>query len=328
VRRLAIIGGGAWGTALAVAAHRAGSRPIIWARDRSAAVAINDRHENASCLPGVALDPDIAATSDIGAALADAEAGLLAIPAQSLRGVLVAHRHAFRPGFPILHCAKGIEVETLAMMSDVGVAVLPASPFAVLSGPSFAAEVASDLPTAVVIAGPDAPLAHAFVSALGSPRFRPYLSQDALGVQIGGAVKNVIAIACGIVFGQGLGENARAALITRGLAEIVRLGCTMGARADTFQGLAGFGDLVLSCTAPKSRNYRLGLALGRSGGGGVIAGSGPLVEGVATAAAVVRLAARLHIEMPISEAVVAVLHDGAPIDEMIDRLLRRPFRSE
>jgi glycerol-3-phosphate dehydrogenase (NAD(P)+) len=328
VRRLAIIGGGAWGTALAIAARRAGSAPILWARNRAVVAAINDRHENPFLLPGVALDPGIAATTELGAASADAEAALLVVPAQSLRGVLETHRRSLPPGLPVLHCAKGIESHSLSLMSQVGAEILPASPFAVLSGPSFAAEVARDLPTAVTIAGHDAALVRAFMKALGSTRFRPYLSPDPVGAQLGGAVKNVVAIACGIVFGFGLGENARAALITRGLAEIGRLGLSMGARAETFQGLSGFGDLVLSCTAAQSRNHRLGLALGRGEGLEAAIGGRLLVEGVATAAAVVRLAQRQSVEMPVSEAVAGVLYGGLSIAAAIDRLLRRPYRSE
>jgi glycerol-3-phosphate dehydrogenase (NAD(P)+) len=329
VRRLAIIGSGAWGTALAVAAWRAGSRPILWARNPDVVAAINNRRENPFFLPGVALDPSIAATTEFGAATAGADAALLVVPAQFLRGVLATYRHSLPPGLPVLHCAKGIELDSLALMSEVGSEVLPQSPFAVLSGPSFAAEVARDLPTAVAIAGHDAALARAFVTALGSTRFRPYLSPDPIGAQVGGAVKNVVAIACGIILGSGLGENARAALITRGLAEMARLGLAMGARSETFQGLSGFGDLVLTCTALQSRNHLLGLALGRGQSlAAAISGRPRLVEGVATAAAVARLAGRLGIEMPISAAVAAVLHDGEPIDAMIDRLLRRPYRSE
>jgi glycerol-3-phosphate dehydrogenase (NAD(P)+) len=301
----------------------------LWARNREVVAAVNDRHENASLLPGVALDPSIAATTEFGTAMAGADAALLAVPAQSLRSVLEAHRHHLASGLPLLHCAKGIESNSLATMSEVGIEVLPTSPFAVLSGPTFAAEVARDLPTAVAIAGHDAALVRAFMAALASPRFRPYLSPDPIGAQVGGAVKNVVAIACGIIVGYGFGENARAALITRGLAEMVRLGLAMGARAGTFQGLSGFGDLVLTCTALGSRNYMLGMAVGgRQRTPEAIAGRCLVVEGVATAAAVIRLAARLDIEMPISAAVAAILHDGAPIEAMIDRLLRRPYRSE
>jgi glycerol-3-phosphate dehydrogenase (NAD(P)+) len=327
--RLAIIGGGAWGTALAIAAQRAGSRPIVWARDRGVVTAINEQHCNPRLLPGIALDPGIAAVAEIAAATAAADAALLVVPAQALRGVLEAHRDELPRGLPILHCAKGIEQQSLALMSEIGGEILPESPFAVLSGPTFAIEVARGLPTAVAIAGHDAGLAGAFATALGSTRFRPYLSPDPIGAQIGGAIKNVVAIACGIIRGHGLGENARAALITRGLAEIVRLGRAMGGRAETFQGLSGFGDLVLSCNARQSRNHALGLALG--GGQSLAAatdGGRTVVEGVATSAAVARLARRCDIEMPISQAVAAVLYDGVPIDATIDRLLRRPYRSE
>ena len=229
----------------------------------------------------------------------------------------------------MLHCAKGIEIGTLATMSQIGAELLPGSPYAVLSGPSFAAEVASGLPTAVTIASADTAVAKLFMAALGGNRFRPYLSPDPVGAEIGGAVKNVLAIACGIVVGRGLGDNARAALITRGLAEMVRLGLAQGAQAETFRGLSGLGDLVLTCGAGQSRNHALGLALGHGHSlEAALAGRRSVVEGVATAAAAAELAARLGIEMPISEAVDAVLHRGVAIDEMTDRLLRRPYRSE
>jgi len=329
VRRLAVIGAGAWGTALAIVAGRAGANPVLWARDPAVAAAINERHENPFYLPAIALDPAIAATADIEAAVADADAALLVVPAQFLRGVLDSLRHCVPGGLPLLHCAKGIEAGSLAMMSRVGVEMLPASPCAVLSGPSFAAEVARGLPTAVTIASADAALAESFIAALGSSRFRPYLSQDPIGAEIGGAVKNVLAIACGIVVGGGLGDNARAALITRGLAEMVRLGLSQGALPETFRGLSGLGDLVLTCSAAQSRNHALGLALGHGESlDAALGGRRSVVEGVATAAAVAGLAARLGIEMPISEAVDAVLHRGAPIDAMTDQLLRRPYRAE
>jgi glycerol-3-phosphate dehydrogenase (NAD(P)+) len=254
---------------------------------------------------------------------------LLVVPAQFLRGVLSQLRCHLRRGQPVLHCAKGIEAHSLKTMSEVAGEILPDSPWAVLSGPSFAAEVACGLPTAVTIASHEASLARIFMAALGSARFRPYLSEDPIGVEVGGAVKNVLAIACGIVVGRGLGDNARAALITRGLAEMIRLGAARGGRAETFRGLSGLGDLVLTCSSAKSRNYALGLALGR--GEGLDAALGrrrSVVEGVATAAVVARLAGRLGIEMPISEAVDALLHHGESIDAMIDLLLRRPHRSE
>lgn len=327
--RLAIIGAGAWGTALATVAHRAGSAVTLWARDPEIAVAINTRHENPDYLPGVALDPAIIATAGIAAAIETVDALLLAVPAQFLRGVLARFGDHIPRGLPVLHCAKGIETDSLAMMSQIGAELLPDSPFAVLSGPSFAAEVACGLPTAVTIASSDARIAGRFASALGGNHFRPYLSPDPIGAEIGGAVKNVLAIACGIVVGRGLGDNARAALITRGLAEMVRLGVAQGAQTDTFRGLSGLGDLVLTCSAVQSRNHSLGLALGRGGSlEATISGRRSVVEGVATAASVAELAMRLGIEMPISAAVDAVLHRGVPIDEMTRRLLRRPYRPE
>jgi glycerol-3-phosphate dehydrogenase (NAD(P)+) len=329
VKRLAIIGGGAWGTTMAVVATRAGASPMLWARDPAIVAVVNERHENPVYLPGIALDPAIRATADLAAAVGDAEAALLAVPAQFLRGVLHALAPHLPPGVPLLLCAKGIETVSLLTMSEVAAAIVPQAPLAVLSGPSFAAEVARSLPTAVTVASRDPGLAGRFVAALGSPGFRPYLSEDPLGAEIGGAVKNVLAIACGIIVGRGFGENARAALITRGLAEMVRLGVAKGGRADTFRGLSGLGDLVLTCSAEQSRNHALGLALGRGATlAQALAGRRAVVEGIATAAAVAALAERLRIEMPVSAAVDAVLHRGEAIDAMAERLLSRPYRSE
>ena len=329
MKRLAIIGGGGWGTALAVVARRAGKNAVLWARDEGVVAAINKRHENPLFLPGVALDPAIVATSDIDAATAGADAAVLVVPAQFLRSVIGRLRPGLPEGMPVLHCAKGIEAGSLKTMSEVSAELLPHPPVAVLSGPTFAAEVARGLPTAVTIASHDRVLVRGFSTALGSSRFRPYLSDDPTGAEIGGAVKNVLAIACGTVEGRGLGENARASLITRGLAEMIRLGLAKGGRAETFSGLSGIGDLVLTCTAAQSRNYALGVGLGRGQNlAAALAGRRSVVEGVATASAVAELAGRLGIEMPISEAVEAVLHGGASIDAMIDSLLHRPFRSE
>ena len=329
MKRLAIIGAGAWGTALSVVARRAGSTPVLWARDRAIVTAINERHENPLLLPGVILDSAIIATNDIDAATANAEAAVLAIPTQFLRSAIRTLRTGLPSGLPVLHCSKGIEAESLKTMSEISAELLPNSPFAVLSGPTFAGEVARGLPTAVAIASHDAALARAFIGALGSSRFRPYWSDDPNGVEIGGAVKNVIAIGCGTVVGRGLGENARAALITRGLAEMIRMGLAKGAHAETFRGLSGIGDLVLTCSTAQSRNYALGLALGQGQTlGEALAGRRSVVEGVATAAAVSGLAERIGIEMPISAAVEAVLHRGASIDTTIDDLLSRPRRRE
>ena len=329
MKRLAVIGGGAWGTALALVAARAGANVVLWARDPAITTAINERHENPVYLPGIALDPALPATADPEAALNHAEAVLLVVPAQFMRGVLDLLEPLLPPSMPLLLCAKGIEIESLRTMSELAQELVPSSPLAVLSGPSFAGEVARDLPTAVTIASGEPELAEVLVATLGTARFRPYRSHDPIGVEIGGAVKNVLAIACGIVEGRGLGDNARAALVTRGLSEMIRLGVAKGAQPDTFRGLSGLGDLVLTCTAGQSRNYTLGLALGRGRSlGEALGGRRSVVEGVATAAAVARLAARLDVEMPITAAVEGVLHRGVPIEAMIEGLLSRPYRSE
>jgi glycerol-3-phosphate dehydrogenase (NAD(P)+) len=343
VKRLAVIGGGAWGTALAVIAARAGCAVALWARDAAVVEAITAGRENPVYLPGIALDPAIAATTELAAALDGAAAALIVVPAQFLRGVLdqiaATLRAAILPSqasrdrevrrLPLLLCAKGIEAGSLKTMSEVAAEIFPGSPVAVLSGPSFAIEAARGLPTAVTIASRDPALAAGFVATLGSACFRPYSSADPIGVEIGGAVKNVLAIACGIVEGRGLGDNGRAALITRGLAEMVRLGLAKGAEAETFRGLSGLGDLVLTCTARQSRNYALGTSLGSSKSlAEALAGRRSVVEGVASAAAVAKLAARLGVEMPITSAVDAVLHRGMAIDAMIEALLSRPYRAE
>ena len=329
LQRLAIIGGGAWGTALALVARRAGTAVVLWARDRGVAAEINEQHQNSLFLPGVALDPAVTATADLRAATEKAEGALLVVPAQFLRGVLYLLAARLRQGLPILLCAKGIETASLKTMSEIAADILPNCPSAVLSGPTLALEVARGLPAAVTIASRDASLGRAFVTALGSGKFRPYLSEDPIGAEIGGAVKNVLAIACGIVSGRGLGDNARAALITRGLAEMIRLGVAKGGRPETFSGLSGLGDLVLTCNAAQSRNFALGLALGQGQRlDAVLRGRRSVVEGVATAVAVVRLGERLGVEMPISEGVDAVLHRGGSIDAMIEQLLRRPYRAE
>jgi glycerol-3-phosphate dehydrogenase (NAD(P)+) len=329
VKRLAVIGGGAWGSALASVAARAGAGVVLWARDPNVVAAINQLHESPLFLPGIALDRSITATTDAAVAIAGADAALIVVPAQFLRGALTMLAPLMPSGLPILLCAKGIETGSLQTMSEIAREIVPEAATAILSGPSFAAEVARGLPTAVTIASRDPAIARAFVAALGTARFRPYSSSDPIGAEIGGAVKNVLAIACGIIEGRGLGDNARAALITRGLAEMIRLGLAKGAEAETFRGLSGLGDLVLTCTAGQSRNYSLGLALGRGKTlAQALAGQRAVVEGIATAAAVARLAARLGIELPITAAVDGVLHRGMAIDMMIDSLLARPYRSE
>jgi glycerol-3-phosphate dehydrogenase (NAD(P)+) len=329
MRRIAVIGGGAWGTALAVVAARAGAKVVLWARDPAIVAAINREHANPVYMPGIELDPGIVATAEPEAALNSAEAALLVVPTQFMRGVLDQLKPLLHTGIPLLLCAKGVETESLCTMSELAHELVPDCPLAVLSGPSFANEVARDLPTAVTIASREPELAEAFMATLGTSRFRPYRSQDPIAVEIGGAVKNVLAIACGIVEGRGLGDNARAALITRGLSEMIRLGIAKGAEAETFRGLSGLGDLVLTCTAGQSRNYTLGVALGRGMNlDAALARRRSVIEGVATAAAVARLAGRLDVEMPVTAAVEGVLHRGLAIDAMIEALLSRPYRSE
>jgi len=329
VRRLAVIGGGAWGTALAIVACRAGTIPVLWARDADVVSNINERHENPIFLPDVGLDPEITATTDLDAAMVGAEAALLAVPAQFLRAVIERLGPYLRPGIPILHCAKGIETRSLKTMSEVAREIIPCTPSAVLSGPTFAAEVARDLPTAVTIASRDASLGRSFMAALGSGRFRPYLSDDPIGAEIGGAVKNVLAIACGVVCGRGLGDNARAALITRGLAEITRLGVALGAQPLTFSGLAGLGDLVLTCTGSLSRNRALGFEIARGRSLAEVEGATRMVaEGVRTVPSAVGLADKAGVPMPICREVAEVLFSGKPVAEALDALLARDPRPE
>ena len=326
IERIAIIGGGAWGTALAQTVRRAGRSVTLWAREAEVVEAINRDHVNPLFLPGVALDPDIRGVTDLVEAARDADAVLVAVPAQHLRAVTAA----FAPStIPVVICAKGIEEKTGALLSEIVAATLPGVPLAVLSGPTFAAEVARGLPTAVTLATGDAALGRRLTQGLGTRSFRPYVSNDLVGVEVGGAVKNVLAIACGIVEGRNLGDNARAALITRGLAEMVRLALAKGGRAATLMGLSGLGDLVLTCTGAQSRNYSLGLALGQGRSlAAILTERRSVAEGVTSATATVALARRLKVDMPIAAAVDAILHRGAAIDEAIAGLLARPFKSE
>ncbi len=328
MERIGIVGAGAWGTALALAARRAGRAVTLWCREEEVAESIARRRENALFLPGVPLDPEIRPTRDLGAA-ASADAVLLVTPAQHLRAAATALGEALAADVPVVICAKGIERETALLMTEVAREVLPEAPLAVLSGPTFAAEVARDRPTAVTVAAEEAALGRRLAAALGTPRFRPYISDDPVGAQIGGAVKNVIAIACGIVRGRDLGDNALAALVTRGLAEMARLGRAKGARAETLMGLSGLGDLALTCYGAQSRNMSLGEALGRGEAlADILAARRSVAEGVQTAVSVGVLAARLGVEMPICAGVEAILHRGAAIDDTVAALLARPFRAE
>lgn len=326
--RLGIIGAGAWGTALAMVARRADCDVTIWAHEAETVAAINDRHENPSFLPGVILNAEIRATTDLAEAAA-ADAVLLVTPAQFLRATTAQLAGAMQPDSPVVICAKGIEQQSGALMTEVVAETLPGHKIAVLSGPTFAAEVARGLPTAVTLACTDDDAADMLVAALGGERFRPYRSDDIIGAEIGGAVKNVLAIACGIAHGREFGDNARAALITRGLAEMTRLAVAKGARPETMMGLAGLGDLTLTCTSRQSRNYSLGEALGKGGNlAEIMASRRTVAEGVFSAEAVVALGKRLGVEMPIAEAVDSVLNRGGTVDDAIKGLLTRPFRAE
>ncbi len=329
IHTISIIGGGAWGTALALAAVRAGRKALLWAREPSVVEAVNARHENPDFLPGVPLDPALRATGDLAEA-ARADAVLMVTPAQHLRGVCARIAPHLAPGAPVVLCAKGIELDTHALMSEAAAAALPAgTPIAVLSGPTFAAEVARGLPTAVTLACADRALGLRLVGALGGRAFRPYWSADVVGAQVGGAVKNVLAIACGVVVGRKLGDNARAALVTRGLAEIARLAQALGAKPETLMGLSGLGDLTLTCGSLQSRNMSLGVALGEGRTLADVMGERKSVaEGVHTARAVVELAARHGVDLPICSAVDAILNRGADLDDAIAGLLDRPFRGE
>lgn len=328
MRRIGVIGAGAWGTALAMAAARAGAEVVLQAREAEVVESVNTRHENSLFLPGIPLDPAIRATDDLSVA-ADADAVLLVTPAQHLRTACRALKPGLKPGAPVVICAKGIEIDTGSLMSEAAQAELGDQPLAVLSGPTFAAEVAKGLPTAVTLAIRDAALGHRLLAALGGRTFRPYLSDDLVGAQVGGAVKNVLAIACGIVHGRNLGDNARAALITRGLAEIARLGARLGARSETLMGLSGLGDLTLTCSSLQSRNMSLGAALGQGRALDEVLGERRSVaEGVYTARAVTKLAAAKGVDMPLCQAVDALLNHGADLDAIIDALMTRPFKTE
>ena len=328
MNQLSVIGGGGFGTAMACVAARAGRQVRLWVRDPGILVAINKGHRNPAYLPGVALPETILATADLALA-GDADAILLAVPAQFMREVLVLLAPHLRPGAPLLICAKGIETGTNMLMHQVAGEITPGHPVAVLSGPSFAADIANGLPTAVTLACADAGAGTALVQAIGTQSFRPYLSPDVIGVEVGGALKNVIAIACGITEGRGLGESARAALMTRGLAEMTRLTVLLGGQAQTMMGLAGIGDLALTCNSHQSRNFNLGLRLGQGETlAGIISKSRGVFEGASTAGGAVQLARITRADMPICATVDAILNAGADIGHAITELLSRPFTSE
>lgn len=326
--RVGVIGGGAWGTALAQTLRLAGRDVVLWAREADVVDDINSRHVNAAFLPGVALDPGLRATSDLSQ-IALADAILMVAPAQHVRAVGSALRPHLKSGQPLVNCAKGIERTTGKLMGQVLAETVPDALLAALSGPSFAADVARGLPTALTIACDREDMGRALAEALGYRHFRLYWSRDRLGVEIGGAVKNVLAIAAGIVAGKALGASAHAALVSRGFAELRRFGAAFGAETETLMGLSGLGDLILTCGSTQSRNMSLGRALGEGRSLDEILGSRRAVtEGVWTAAAVVKIARAKGVEMPIAEAVHEIVEGHARVDDAIAALLSRPFKAE
>ena len=309
-----------------MALRRAGRAVTLWARGNDVASDVNVARRNRAYLPGIELDPAIRATCDLRE-LADCDALLLAVPAQHLRRAVAPLE--LPASTPLVVCAKGIERETRRLMSEAVSEAFPSNPVLVLSGPTFAREVAAGLPAAATLAGADAAATAELAASMASERFRPYTSDDVVGAQIGGAVKNVLAIACGISEGFGFGHNARAALVTRGLAELTRLCVAKGGRAETMAGLSGLGDLVLTCTSEQSRNYSLGLELGRGRSlEDALGERNSVTEGVYTAAAASALAAELGVDMPIADAVDAVLNRGAKIERVVEALLSRPIGTE
>lgn len=327
--RVAVLGGGAWGTALADHLARGGKEVTLWARDSQVVEAINTSHRSETFLPGHALAPQLRATADLADAVAAAEVVLNVVPSHAMRGVLARAADAVPAGVTVVNASKGIEVETLTFLSGVVATTLPGRPYVMLSGPSFAEEVAGGQPTAVVAASSDAAAAAAAQALFSTSRFRVYTSRDVTGVEVGGAIKNVMAIAAGVLDGMGFGHNPRAALLTRGLAEMTRLGVALGAEERTFAGLAGLGDLVLTCTGGLSRNRSLGVALGR---GQSLADWSrthrSAVEGVNAARAALRLADRAGVELPITAQVAAVLFEAKPVRQAVTDLMERALKSE
>lgn len=322
-QRVAVLGGGAWGTALAMQMRRAEHDVRLWARDSEMVAAIR-RGENPRYLPGVQVDAGIEATADSGKALDGVDCVLVVTPAQALRDVLGTVAGQVPPGAPLVLCAKGIEHETGLLLSQIAAEFLPGNPVAALSGPSFATDLAKGLPTAVVIAARQEPMAVSLAQSFSTERFRCYSTGDLVGVEIGGALKNVFAIAAGAVTGAGLGASAQAAMVTRGFVELRRIAQAFGAEPETVMGLSGLGDLLLSCASAQSRNFSYGLALGR----GENLDGRPLAEGVATAGIAARIARERDIDAPIIAAVAQILAGRVTINEAVSALMSRPLRAE
>ncbi|HUG54989.1 MAG TPA: NAD(P)H-dependent glycerol-3-phosphate dehydrogenase [Vicinamibacteria bacterium] len=323
-----VLGAGSWGTALAAHLARCGHAVTLWARDAELARVMDERRENPRYLPGVPLPP-LEATGDFARALAEAEMAVVVVPSEFCRGIYRALHACAQPGAVLVSATKGLDLETHARMSELAAAEAPGRPLAVLSGPSFAAEVARGQPTTVVVASALLAVAEGVQHAVSGRTFRAYSSDDVVGVELGGALKNVIAIAAGIVDGLGYGHNTVAALVTRGLAEITRLSVARGARPDTLSGLAGLGDLVLTCTGALSRNRRLGQALGQGRPlAEALESLGMVAEGVRTTLAACALAAETGVEMPIAQQMRAVLYGGRPPRAAVEELMLRSLKRE
>jgi len=328
VNHVSVIGAGAWGTALALTTFRAGQAVNIWSISLDKVETINQRHENVYRLPGIVLDPLIHATMD-PQETAHADMVILVPPAQFMRSICETFQNIWPSHVPLIIASKGIEDGSDLLMSEVVREYFPQNPILILSGPSFASDVAKKLPTALTLAAEDLTLSQKIGKILSSKYFRLYASDDIIGLQIGGACKNIIAIACGIVEGLELGDNARAALVTRGLAEISRLGCRMGAKLETFLGLSGVGDIMLTSLSPQSRNHSFGLALGRGSPlDSLMSNTKPLVEGVHTVSGATSLAKKYKIDMPITFAMHALLKHGETIEGIVNSLLTRPLKIE
>ena len=325
IQRIAVLGGGAWGTALALTCARAGRNVTLWEYEPGNAASLEEKRES-RFLPGVRIDNEIKVTRDLGDT-ANSDAILLVVPAQAVRSVVTSLASLVAKHTPLIACAKGIEHGTHKFMTEIIAECAPVAVPAILSGPSFAADVARGMPTAVTVAASDGKIALDLAHALSAGTFRPYHSTDVRGVELGGATKNVLAIAAGIVTGKGLGASALAALTTRGFAELVRFGKACGARTETMMGLSGLGDLILTCGTPQSRNFSCGVALGK-GEKPDTAAHGKLAEGIFTAPVLLEMAREKNVEMPISVAVAAVLSGKLSVDEAIESLLTRPLKSE
>lgn len=327
-KTISVIGAGAWGTALAQAISIKGQPVTLWARETEVVESINASNENTLYLPDIALHENIKATNDLSSAV-QSDVLLLVTPAQHLRSTLESIKNDIKDDTVLIICSKGIELDTGTLLSEIAAEITPNNPIAILSGPTFASELAKGLPTGLTLAMKDQAAAKELQDLIGSPTFRPYVSDDIIGAQIAGAVKNVMAIACGIIHGRGMGDNTRAALVTRGLAEIVRLGEALGAQKETFLGLSGIGDLMLTCSSMQSRNFSFGAALGEGQSiDDILKSRNAVTEGIHTCKAALSLAQKHGVDMPITESLNKFLSQNISLDVIIGELLNRPPGTE